>query len=79
MVIDLALQFDKKALLREPFNNYRFATQNTNMASFESVLLYFASAAEEKDKNVVALAKDKVIIIMIFLSCLYCQYQASRL
>lgn len=61
MIIDLAIKFDKKALLREPFNNYRFATQNSNMSSFESVLVYFATAAEEKDKNLIALAKDKAL------------------
>ena len=33
------------------------------MQSFETVLVYFANAAEEKNKGLTALAKDKVINI----------------
>lgn len=61
MIIDLALKFNKKSAIKEPLNNYKFTAQYYNITSLETVLNYFASAAEDLYGNVAKMAADKVI------------------
>ena len=65
MLIDLALKFDKKSLLREPLSNYRFIAQYSNITSLEYIVTYYAKAAEEKHEGVAKLANDEVKYLLL--------------
>jgi translation initiation factor 3 subunit A len=47
ILIELSLQLKKYPLLRDPLNNYKHATQYTNIASLETTLNYFSKLSEE--------------------------------